>query len=65
MVHVDHMGHGRYRPLPSTQQNSAQGSSAADDETPAAHHAAFTLRPRTSRGMAISIVWVVVHALLQ
>jgi hypothetical protein len=65
MVHVDPMGHGRYRPLPSTQQNCAQGSSAADNETPAAHHAAFTLRSRTSRAMAISIDWVVIHALLQ
>ena len=63
--HAVYLGHGRDRPLPSTQQNSAQGSSATDHETPAANQGAFTLRPRTSRGMAISIVWVVVHALLQ
>ena len=65
MVHVDPMGHGRDRPLPSPQQNCAQGSSATNDETPAAHHGALMLRPRTSRGMAISIDWAVIHALLQ
>jgi hypothetical protein len=65
MVHVDPMGHGRDRPLPSTQQNSAQGSSATDHETPAADHGAFTLRHRTSRQMVISMDWVAVHALLQ